>query len=486
MAIAGAQPVTISKYAAFAVTYLPHWMRVPCARDHHRMFDVLSDRDKKRVYFEASRGKAKTTWCSSGFGLFNVCESDDEAIQIGSRSSGKTGTATKIMRAVKRELETNKLLIHDYGLRRGSEWGQECIEVIRGDGHRVMLYSLGKHSSIRGSRGTVIIDDPQNSADCRSETVLAADEDWFFEDVLPVMTSDQRLIFVATPISPISLASTVKRLPSFESFSFPAEQPVGSGISSWPEWQSDEYLAMQRADMGIERYNAEYNCMPKVPGNPIFKAEWFKTYDHESIAFERIKRDIIYIVTGVDTAESKASAADETWLITIGATDGANPDYYVLDARHNHWTSREGAAQVLQVFDTFCQHKTVAESRVKPKTNQAGDAFIEDVKALEHLQGKYVNIYPIRPESDKVTRARYVQGICQQGRVYYDPNSKGQQAMMNQLTMFTGDQQFHDDAVDAFVYSLTDHKDCHAGKDVSDGPQIILPGKGRRRVSGMV
>lgn len=452
------------------------------------MFDVLSDRSNKRVYFEASRGKAKTTWCSAGSGLFDICESDVDAIQIFSRSSGKTGTAAKIMRQVKRELETNRLLIHDYGIRRGPEWGQEAIEVIRGDGHRVMLYSLGKHSSARGSRGPVYIDDPQNSADCRSETVLAADEDWFFEDILPIMTEDQWLVFVATPISPISLASTVKRLPSFKCYSFPAENPLGSGRSSWPEWQSDEYLAQQKADMGIDRYNAEYNCMPKVPGNPVFRAEWFKTYDPLSVTFERVRRDIVYIVTGVDTAESKASAADETWLVTVGATYGANPEYYILDARHNHWTSREGAAQVLQVFEDVKQHKTIAETRVKPKTDQAGDAFIEDVKHLEHLQGKHVNLYAVRPEKDKVTRARYVQGMCQDGRVYYNPTDKNQQALMNQLTMFTGDQQFHDDAVDAFVYAMTEHKDAHAGRHnaASDGPQIVLPGKGKyRSVSGM-
>lgn len=481
------QPISVSPYAAFAATYLPHWMKVPCSADHREMFDVLSDRSISRVYFEASRGKAKTTWCSAGYSIFNICESDDQEIQVASRAAGKTGTATKIMRRVKRELETNTLLIRDYGLRRGDEWGQEAIEVVRGDGHRVMFYSVGKHSSMRGSRGTVIIDDPQNSADCRSETVLAADEDWLLEDVLPIMVQDQRLIFVATPISPISLASTVKRLPSFQIFSFPAERPVGSGISSWPEWQSNEYLAMQKADMGIDRYNAEYNCMPKVPGNPVFRAEWFRPYDPESIQFERVRRDITYIVTGVDTAESKASAADETWLITIGATAGANPEYYVLDARHNHWTTREGANQVMQVFEDLCQHKTIAETRVKPKDQQAGDAFIEEIKALEKLHGTFVNLYPVRPSKDKVTRARYVQGLCQQGRVFYNPADKNQQAMMNQLTMFTGDQQFHDDAVDAFVYAMTEHKDSRKQTVTTDGPQVVLPSKGeRRRVSGMV
>jgi phage terminase large subunit-like protein len=437
-------PVTICPYEAFFATYLSHHMKVQCAPAHRQLMQILDDNTRLRAAIIAGRSMAKTTYASFGYGLKRICESYDEEIQVASRAAGKTGTATKIMRKVKRELETNELLIHDYGIRRGSEWGQECLEVVRADGHRVMFYSVGKHSSIRGSRGTVIIDDPQNSADCRSETVLMADEEWLLSDVLPVMVAGQRLIYIGTPISPISLTVTVQNLPSFAGnvFLFPAEDPIGSGNSAWPAWLTNQYLALQLADMGIDRYNAEYNCIPQVPGNPVFRREWFKAYDPESAAFERVMREIVYKVTGVDTAESKASAADETALVTVGATTGAKPDFYILDVRHNHWTSREGAAQVMQVFDFLGQHKTIAESRIKPKTNQAGDAFIEDVKDVERLHGRYVNIYPVRPEADKVTRARYVQGLCQEGRVHYDPTDKNHVWLLNQLTMLPATSSF--------------------------------------------
>lgn len=476
-------PLHISKFGLFSMTYLVHDMKVKCAKDHHQWFDVLGDRSKRRLLFEAGRGRAKSTFCTKHFTIFNACESDDEVIHIASRSGGKTGTAAKLMKKIRREFEENDLLIHDYGLTRGSEWGSEVLEVVRADGHRVTIYCVGKHSSIRGARGTIIIDDPQNEADCKSEAVLTADEDWFLGDVLPVMVQDQRCIFVATPISPVSLCETVKRLPSFEVYSFPAEDPVGSGISSWPEWQSNEYLAMQLADMGLDRYNAEYNCRPRVPGNPVFRIEWFKQYSLDDLP--ELRREFVYLVTGGDGAESKSSSADETALVTIAATTGTKPDFYITDVRHGHWTTKEGAEQVLQVFSLEQQHKTVLETRVKPKSQQAGDAWIDDVQHLEHIYGKYVNLYPVRPEADKVTRARYVQGICQEGRVYYDPTNKAHQWLINQLTMFTGDQQFHDDGVDAFVMALTDHKDNQRNELVQNGPQVVLPGR-RRSVSGMV
>jgi len=58
-----------------------------------------------------------------------------------------------------------------------------------------------------------------------------------------------------------------------------------------------------------------------------------------------------------------------------------------------------------------------------------------------------------------------VQSICQQGRVYFDMNDPGQQALLSELTMFTGDQKFHDDLVDAFVYALTRIKDRRGRQD---------------------
>lgn len=468
-------PLDMNKFELFTAQYLPHLLTNNVAKMHRQWYSALNDRSVQYLCMEAGRGSAKTTIGSVAFSLFNICESKDEDMQVASRSTGPTGTSTKIMRKVKRELEENELLIYDYGIKRGQDWGKEAIEVIRGDGHRIYFYSIGKHSSIRGSRGTVLIDDPQNSADCRSETVLCADEDWLLEDVLPVIINDQRLIFIATPISPLSLCSKVKSLPGFKVLSFPMEDPPHSGKSAWPEQYSDEFLAERLSVMGLDRYGAEYLCEPKVSGNPVFKPEWFKGYDPESVQFQRLRKETFYLVVGMDCAESKSDQADNTALVTLGAMYSAKPDVYILDVRANTWSTKEGAEQLFRVFDQYQQHKSVVESRVKPPGK---DAMIEEIEERERIYGKYVNLLPVRPVKDKVTRAMYVQSMLQEGRVYFNKKDKEQQKLISELTMFTGDQNFHDDRVDALVHGLTEIKDTSLSREAMSGgtgPHIVTP-----------
>ena len=210
----------------FTAQYLSHRLieRVPAFhREWYRAFD---DTAVKYICIEAMRGGAKST-VSENASLANICEGQDENITLVSRSGGTVGTATQIMGHVKAELETNDLMRQDYGLKQGKYWGEDRLQVIRGDGHAVNFYSMGKRSSIRGKRGTVIIDDPQNSDDCKSETVLARDEEWFLTDVLPVVIQEQRLIFIGTPISPLSLLCKIKEMPDFKVMSFPARDLAG-------------------------------------------------------------------------------------------------------------------------------------------------------------------------------------------------------------------------------------------------------------------
>jgi len=475
-------PIDLNKIELFAVTYCSHMLTKPVAEMHREWYAALNERSVQYLCMEAGRGSAKTTIGSVIFSLFNICESHDEAMQVASRATGTTGTSTKIMKKVKRELDYNEPLIYDYGLKHGDIWGQEALEVVRADGHRITFYSIGKHSSIRGARGTVLIDDPQNSADCRSETVLGADEDWFFEDVLPVIIDDQRLIFIGTPISPLSLCSKVKQLPGFKVLSFPMEAPPWSGVSSWPEQYSNEFLAHRLALMGHDRYGAEYLCEPQVSGNPVFKPKWFAPFDLTSVQFDRIRRDGFFIAVGMDCAESKADQADYTSIVALASTYGKHPDVYVLENRYGHWSTKEGAEQLMLVFDKWKQHVSIVESRVK----DYGDAMIQEIKEREEVYAKYVNLYPVKPTKDKVTRANFVQSICQEGRVHIDRNDKGQRALLDELTMFTGDQNYHDDMVDAFVHALTEIKRRDLSqRDRHVGPNVILPGKRQSKYTGV-
>lgn len=476
-------PLNITPFELFMATYLPHYVELKSAPFHHEWSEAFCDESEQYLVMECMRGGGKTTWGSKAFGLYKICTGGDPEMQVISRAGGATGTAQKIMQAITRELETNRLLITDYGIRQGKTWGKEHIQVCRGDGHQVDFYCVGKHSSVRGARGTTWIDDPQNAADCRSETVLLADEEWFFTDVLPVMLQDQRLIFIGTPIHPLSLLSKVKEIEGFKTMSFPIEDPPYSGKSVWPEQYPDEKLRFLKETMGLDRYAGEFLNDPKVSGNPLFRSEWFKDFDPQSEAFQGVKHNGLLTVTGMDCAESKSSQADYTALVTLGATTGTNPDIYVLDVRRHHWTTREGAEQLFLVHRDHKQNATVVESRVKEE--HGGDAMIQEIRKLETMYSQFVNLHPFRPTADKVTRASQIQSTCQQGRVYVNRRDPQTQALLSELTMFTGSQNYHDDLVDAFDSALNwiQAQAANAGpKKV--GPTIVLPPGHRSELTG--
>lgn len=461
----GLTKIDLNPFEIFQVVYLANSLKYNVAPMHRKWNAELHDRAAQYLCLEAGRSSAKTTVGSVNFSVYNICESHDEEMQVASRSGGVTGTSAKIMARVKRELEENELLIHDYGIRQGAAWGSEHIQVIRGDGHRIDFYSVGKRSSIRGSRGTVVIDDPQNIDDCRSETVLARDLDWFLEDVVPIIIGDQRLIFIGTVISPLSLLAKIKQMPEFKVLSFPAEDPVWSGRSAWPEQWSDDFLAQRKNMLGTERYASEYLCIARVPGNPVFKSEWFPNYDPDCSQFrDKIAHEIVYRVTGFDGAESKDSRADYTAIVTLGITHGKVPDVYVLDVQRDRWTTKEGAERLFIVCDKQKQNKSIVESRCKPPNK---DAIVEEIEDRQRVYGKHINMYQVKPLRDKVTRAHAVQSICQEGRVYINRHDPAQQGLLEELTMFTGDQNFHDDRVDAFVMALTDIKQRGQGQGIT-------------------
>jgi predicted phage terminase large subunit-like protein len=449
----------------FAMQYYPHKLVKPVAPFHRDLTKVLSNRDVYRIAIEAGRGMAKTTWASDIYVGYEICEGPYEEIQVFTQSGGTTGLSTKILKRIKRELDTNDLLRADYGIQRGSAWGQDYIEVKRGDGKIISVYCRGKHSSARGNRGLVLLDDVQDINDCKSETVLAADEDWFFSDIVPILLDEQRLVFIGTSISPLSLLSKVKALPNYTVLEFPVEDPPGSGHSAWPEQYSDQFLEDRKREIGIDRYKAEYLCKPMVSGNPVFREEWLKSYDPGSVEFRKLEALGLYTVVGYDGAHSKQTSADYTALVVLQALPGPQPKVFVREVMRERWTNKEGVRMLFKLQEKWQQHKTVMESMSEDSP------AIEEARDQERYYRRPLYVHPVKPIHDKVTRAQNIQGMVQSGQLYVNKDDPAQQGLISEMIMFTGDGKFHDDRVDALVHGMTDIKEtcANSGMEIKSG-----------------
>jgi predicted phage terminase large subunit-like protein len=447
--------INVNPIETFIIEFLAEYLKLPVSPVHREVLDALANRANKRIVIELARGMGKSTFASVMYILYEICEGNYEEIQTFSRSGGTAGLSTKWARKIRQELLENAPLIAEYGIQRGSSWGDDHFQVIRGDGHKVDVYCRGKKSSARGNRGLVVIDDLQNRDDVESEAVLERDEEWFFSDIIPILLKEQRLVFIGTALSPISLMTKVKQMKNYVVLEFPVDNPVGSFKSIWPDQYPDDFLRERFDEIGQDRFNAEYRCIPLVSGNPVWRLEWLESYEPDSVKFRNEKGRGLYIITGFDGAESKDRQADYTAIVTIGVTFDKKPNVYVLGARHERWTTKEGAEQLFVEFDQQKQNKSVVESRCKPPNV---DAIIEEIQERQRIYHTYINLYQVKPDKDKVRRAMAVQSWFQQGRVFFDMTDPGQQQLISELTMFTGTQKFHDDMVDALVHAITEAK----------------------------
>lgn len=475
----------INPLELFMAQYMPDVFTTDIAPVHRQMSSLFSNDNETRLAIDAFRGSAKSTYLSRGKLLHCVAESKYKKIYLIARTSGTKGLSTQWMRLLQKDIEENQLLQFDYNLRRGAKWNEDYCQIIRADGSMVEVYAQGKGSSIRGARdlsAIMLFDDLQDVADQQSEAVLYTDELWFVQDVLPIPLPGQRMIMIGQNLSPVSLMARIEVMPSWRYIRFPLEEPVGSGYSVWPSMWSDEWIEGQKKDMGIDAFNAEYNCIPRVSGNPLYRREWFRFYKPDSDFYQEDLRRGFYIVTFIDGAESKRDASHYTAIVTLGAVLDNALKVYVLDVKRAHWTVKEGAAQVLITYNDFKQNKTIAESRVKD-----GDALTEEIKSQERMHGSYCNLFCTKPVQDKVTRSCYVQSLVQQGLIYFIEDDPMQQQLMSELVMFTGDQRWHDDMHDSFVGALTELKDWHGKRRVTVGVKRVLPhGARANEITGVV
>jgi len=432
----------------FAATYLPHYLKCDVPLCHREIYAAYSDRSIDRLTIRAPRDWAKSTTALIYF-LWEIAESKDvPGILAFSRSKD---LGTRWTRKIKHEIESNYLLCHDYGLSAGEPWSSNQIVINRVGREPFEFKAFGKGSSARGFRGNVFIDDPQDKGDTESEAIINADENWLFEDVLNILEPGQRLIFIGTRISPISLLSKAVRIPSWKHLSYKA---IEDGKSTWPSKWSMEAIEQRKDEIGIDRFNSEFMDMPRISENPIFKNDWFRPYDRKSAYFQTLLKQGVYTVTACDPAISKRDTADYTGIVTVSATMTSRPEYFIRDVRKSRWSMSETSSQLFQVFDAYKQSKTVVESVAYQQ------ALMEEINHTQEKYRQYINPYPIEPDRDKARRAYAVQSLFQEGRVYFDFEDKGTQQLMDELLLFSGmdNSGYHDDLVDAMVYALSELK----------------------------
>lgn len=321
-----------------------------------------------------------------------------------------------------------------------------ALEVHYHSGDKVRIEAYGKGAAVRGlSWGSkrpdlVIIDDPQDNEDARSETVTSTDWDWFLSDVY-FLGKSTRIFLIGNNLGERCIIEQV--IKNADSLNFSTRRiPIltPDGLSSWPEkWPLKEIEADREnwAQVGkLDIWYREKMCECISPDSQKFKREYFRYYDRQP------KMRDLNVYTTVDLAVSQKANADNSAIVTVGVNSSGH--WFVLDVEYGRYdpsTTIDAIFSAVQKWHPLC----------------VGIEVVAYQAALQHFlekempkRGIFFRITPLKAEKKKELRIDAIQPRFVVGSVWFRSGASWLEKLEGELLAYP--HGAHDDVIDALAY----------------------------------
>ena len=320
-----------------------------------------------------------------------------------------------------------------------------AIEVSYHTGQRVRLEAYGKGASVRGvSWGAkrpdlVIIDDPQDEEDARSETVTETDWDWFLSDVF-FLGQESRIFLIGNNLGERCIIERVSANADKLNFTFRRIPIITSeGKSAWSEKWSLSKIERERDEWAyIGKNDLWYRnkmCQCISPDSQKFKREYFKYYDKLDI-------NSLNIFTTVDLAVSQKPNADYSAIVTVGVNAAGH--WFILDIEYGR-------------YDPTTTMDAIFSAVAKWQPLSVGIEVVAYQAALQHFlekemprRGIFFRIQPLRAEKKKEIRIDALQPRFAVGTVWFKSRALWLDKLESELLAYP--HGAHDDIIDALAY----------------------------------
>ena len=321
-----------------------------------------------------------------------------------------------------------------------------ALEVHYKNGEKVRIEAYGKGAALRGlSWGAkrpdlVIIDDPQDSEDARSEAVTIKDWDWFLTDVY-FLGRNTRIFLIGNNLGERCIIEQV--IQSAELLNFTARRiPIltEDGKSAWPskwplreiEKSRDNAALLGKTDI----WYRERMCQCISPDSQKFKREYFRYYDKTPNLSE------LNIYTAVDLAISQKVNADYSAIVTVGVKTGGY--WFVLDVEYGR-------------YDPSTTMDAIFSAVQKWRPLSVGIEAVAYQAALSHFlekempkRGIFFRIQPLKAEKKKELRIDAIQPRFAVGTIWFKRNAVWLDKIESELLAYP--HGAHDDVIDALAY----------------------------------
>jgi hypothetical protein len=386
---------------------------------------------------------------------------------------GRLGILTAVDAEAESRSRAVRALIESRRFGQVFSWAQAGVEGVpwRDDAWTARGVDLGKdHTCAAMSLGSVragprldalLADDPVGPPENATAAGRAKALEAYLEVVEPMLVPSGRVLMLGTRWHEDDLYAYLIR----RSWPHLIRRAIEDGVALWPERFPLEELAERRALMGTPLFNLQYQNDPSGMGGNIIKREWFR---YVEAVPEGVRR------AGVDLNASASERADYTAVVEW--LEDADRNLYLvgawrrrLDEGHRRWLTGRSDSLELGVTPAYVESdgprllwplgllpagfvgatsdatrpRSLARLAIEAGTFQA--TFVRELLSRTDLPA-----VAIRPDRDKVTRARALAARYEAGKVFHLRSAPGLVEYEDELTAFPNGS--HDDQVDAAVY----------------------------------
>jgi predicted phage terminase large subunit-like protein len=308
--------------------------------------------------------------------------------------------------------------------------------------------SIGGTLTGRGGN-IIIIDDPLKPGDATSEAERKRVNEWYDTTLLSRLDDKENgvIILVMQRLHEDDLTGHLIQKKGFELLCLPAiameeeQVQLGPGLvhvrrpgeALHPDRESVETLLRLKADAGSLIFSAQYQQAPIPLEGNLFKKSWLKRYAKAPARdwFEQI-------VISWDTASKVGQGND----YSVGTVWGMKEkEFYLLDVCRGRWDFPSLQKIAITEAETWKANAVLIEDA------NSGSALIQSLD-----QDTKLDVIPLKPKLDKVTRAGQQSATVEADRVFVPEEASWLADFERELFGFPNAR--HDDQVDSFVQFL--------------------------------
>ncbi|MFM6926978.1 MAG: hypothetical protein ACKOX6_00850 [Bdellovibrio sp.] len=433
-----------SSLIAYGQLFFPRTFRQSSPQFHEEIGRQLYSSARYNA-FEVFRDGAKTS-------LLRVYTSQRIAYGISRTimyvSSSQTHSSFSL-RWIKRQIEFNKPWAQLFGLRKGSKWTDEIIEIYHGvEDTPITVLAVGITGQIRGFNlddyrpDLIIADDVQTDENVATLEQRQKLKDTFFgalvNSLAPATDAPSaKIVLLNTPMVKDDLIETCMADPSWHGQRFGIFDEHGN--SRWEaRWPTSVMKQEKENATKAGRYSIwmrEKECM-------IVKKE-SKQFDIANLRYWDVLPDGMTVLGSIDPASSEAKTADDNVVMSVGFK-GA--DIYVLE-----YSAEQGEmpdATAMHFFNQVIKWRPAKFGSEAIGFQRVLAWYLEQEMRKRRLFIQVERIQDRRNKQDRIIQA--ISGNLAYRNIWIKP---GMEKLISQLDEFG--EGGHDDVIDALAMAIS-------------------------------